>query len=96
MQGVWAQSVVGQLRSPMPVAHPPQKKTKHKKYIKRHYCKKFNKDFKKWSVLKKKNLKKRIEPRRGVCGYHETIMVLLHHGRHVTPYHTRRVPEATG
>ena len=85
MRGVWAQSVVRQLRSHMPCGPSPQK-NQNKKYMKRHYCIKFNKDFKKWSVLKK-NLKKRIEPRRGVCGHRETIMVLLHHGRHVTLSH---------
>ena len=58
MRGVWAQSVVRQLRSHMPCGPPPKKKNQKKKYMKRHYCIKFNKDFKKWSVLKKKILKK--------------------------------------
>jgi len=55
MQGVWVQSLVGELRSPMP---PSQKNQNIKQ---KQYCNTFNKDFKNGPHQKKKsNLKKKL------------------------------------
>ena len=47
MEGVWVQSLVGELRSHMPGGKKQQNKTKEKTPIKqKEYCNKFNKDLK--------------------------------------------------
>ena len=52
MQGMWVQSLVGELKSHMPLLWSKNQNIKQKQY-----CNKFNKDFKK-GPLQKETLKK--------------------------------------
>ena len=56
VQGVWVQSLVGELRSHMPHSQ------KYQSIEQKQYCNKFNKDFKNGPHQKKKNLKKKRTP----------------------------------